>query len=604
MKRVVDYVADFIYNQGINYVFMVTGGGMMFLSDAIRIHPQLKYICNHHEQASAMAAVSYCKYTGNLGAALVTTGCGGTNTITGVLHAWQDNVPCIFISGQCKRKETIQNSGLKLRQFGVQEADIIRIVEPITKYSVMVNDPKEILYHLEKAVYFAKSGRPGPVWLDIPLDVQASLINQDQLKHFSESEITKKYKNEPTDKEIDIFIQLLNKSERPIIIAGQGIRLANAIGDFKEFIENLRIPVVASRLGIGILPYNCDLYIGSIGNKGDRAGNFAVQNADLVVAIGSRLSVSTTGHEYDKFARGAKIVVIDIDPEEHKKGTVRIDLFINSDAKKFFKSIKNKGFENRRLHNNITEWLKKCNSWKERYPVCLPEYAKEKNGINIYYLIDILSVKAKSNAVFVSDTGSAFYATSQGIKIRDGQRYITSGAQAEMGYTVPACIGISAANKNAQVIGITGDGSFQMNIQELQTIVHYKLPVKIFVLNNDGYLSIRATQRKFFDSRFIGTDSDSGISFPNLKKISYAYGIKYFKAEKTGRLSYIVDKVLNYPGASICEVVCLKDQEIIPTVSAQQKDDGSIISKPLEDMYPFLDRNTFYSEMIIKPVEE
>ena len=597
MMRVADYIADYIYKLGVKEVFMVSGGGMMFLSDGIAKHPFLKAICNHHEQASAMAAVSYAKYLENFGVAFVTTGCGGTNAMTGLLGAWQDNIPCIFISGQTKRKETIRNSGLPLRQFGVQEADIVRVVESLTKYAVMVIDPQKIAYHLDKAVFMAKSGRPGPVWLDIPLDVQGTIIDENTLERFKENKTNKEYKEDPTEYELRQVEKLLTPSKRPIIIAGQGVRLAKAIPQFKAFVEKYKVPFVATRLGVNLLPTDHPLFIGRIGNKGDRAGNFALQNADLVISIGSRLSVSSTGHEYDKVAREANIVVVDIDPIEHKKNTIKIDLFINADVKNFLT-----GFNIKRFPETC-EWAEKCLDWKTKWSVFLPEYAEEKRGINLYYFVDRLSKKMKPGSVVISDAGSALFVVSQAIQLTDGQRYITSGGQGEMGYTIPATIGVSIARGRREVFGITGDGSFQMNIQELQTIVHHDLPVKIFVWNNSGYLSIRATQSKFFVGKFVGADKGSGVSFPPLRKIAAAYGIKYFKVSKSKKLDQLIDKVLAFPKAVICEVICLKDQEIV-SVSSYKREDGTIISRPLEDLYPFLDREEFLSNMIVKPLEE
>lgn len=597
MIRVSDFIADYIYNQGVSHVFLVSGGGMMFLSDGIASHPNLRAVCNHHEQAAAMAAVSYAKYNENLGVAYLTTGCGGTNAITGLLDAWQDNVPCLFISGQSKRKETIRNSNLLLRQFGVQEADIIGIVNTITKYSIMINDPNEIKYHLQKAVYLAKTGRPGPVWLDIPLDVQGALVDEFELVDFDPNDIYKEYAEIPTEKDLSIFSEAISTSSRPIIIAGQGIRLAGAIESFKTFIEKLKIPFVASRLGINLLPSNHPLFIGRIGTKGDRAGNFAVQNADLVIAIGSRLSVSSTGHEYSKFAREARIIVVDIDPIEHKKNTVKIDYFINSDAKKFIN----------RVSTNIIpqteEWVTKCNYWKHKWPVCLPEYWKDdSDGINTYVFVDVLSKNLKNDSAVISDAGSTFYVVSQGIMLKDNQRYITSGGQAEMGYTMPATIGVCFARRKLETIGITGDGSFQMNIQELQTIVHHKLPIKLFIWNNDGYSSIRETQEKFFDKRYLGTDKESGVSFPSIEKIAYAYGIQYFKILNYSTIDIVIKSVLSFNGPVICEVICQKNQKVAPIVSSIKMEDGTMMSLPIEDMYPFLERSEFLENMIVKPI--
>lgn len=596
--RVTDYIAEYLYQQGVKDVFMVTGGGMMFLSDGIASHPHIKPVCNHHEQASGMAAVAYSKYTGNLGVAYVSTGCGATNTITGLLNAWQDSVPTLFISGQVKKKETVRNSGLKLRQIGTQEADIISIVESISKYSVMINDPYEIAYHLEKAIYLAKTGRPGPVWLDIPMDVQGAEIDVKKLKKFIPEDVEKEYKEKPTLKELEDVSKLLSTAKRPVIIAGQGIRLAKALPEFRAFIEKYKIPVVAPYLGVSNLPTANPLYVGVIGIKGSRAGNLAMQNADLIISMGSRLSVTAIGYEYQMFAREAKKIVIDIDPIEHQKKTISIDLFINADIRQFLKSFKPT------ILSDIKEWRNTCLKWKNKYPVCLPEYKNYKKGISLYYFVDVLTKKMKPDAVVLSDAGSAFYVTTQAINLKGDQKYITTGGQAEMGYTLPASIGASVAKGRKEVLGITGDGSFQMNIQELQTIVHYKLPIKIFVWNNNGYLSMRTTQTKFFNGRLIGADPSSGVSLPDTKKIANAYGIKYFKLANSKTLEKDIQKVLAYKGAVVCEVMCLADDRVIPTASSLRRDDGTMVSKPLEDMFPFLDREEFTKNMIVKPLEE
>jgi acetolactate synthase-1/2/3 large subunit len=385
---------------------------------------------------------------------------------------------------------------------------------------------------------------------------------------------------------------------RPIIIAGQGVRLAKAIPEFKRFVGTYKDTGCRPLLG-SVKSANCaSIDIGVIGIKGSRAGNLAMQNADLVISMGSRLSVTAIGYEYEMFAREATKVVIDIDPVEHQKKTINIDLFINADIKELFKRFKlNK-------KPNIEKWRNICLKWKKKYPVCLPEYRKNKKGISLYYFVDTLTKKMKPDAVVLSDAGSAFYVATQGIHIKDRQRYITSGGQAEMGYTLPASIGASVARRGKEVLGITGDGSFQMNIQELQTIVHYQLPVKLFVWNNNGYLSIRATQNKFFNGRLIGTDLSSGVSFPDTRKIANAYGIKYFKLAKSATLEKDLEKVLAYEGAVICEVMCMEDDRVIPTAASMKKEDGTMVSKPLEDMFPFLDRKEFLENMIIKPLEE
>ncbi len=596
MKRVADYIVDFLCQSGVKDVFMVSGGGMMFLSDGLAKSGKLNVICNHHEQAAAMAAATYAKYNLNLGVVYTTTGCGSTNAITGVLGAWQDSVPLLIISGQCKRKETIINSKLKLRQLGVQEADIISIVESITKYSVMVNDPGKIAFHLEKAVYLAKSGRPGPVWIDVPLDVQAAMIEEDGLEHYS---TPLEQGNCLPEKTCDELKRLCMNSRRPIIIAGQGIRLADCGKDFKQFVHDKKIPVAASRLGINNLPTEDPVFIGLIGNKGQRAANFAVQNADLIIALGSRLSVSSTGHEYHNFARNAKLIVVDIDQEEHKKNTVKIDLFINSDVKFFLQQIREMD-----IFGQTDSWLETCNRWKKKFQFDSTSGNNAQDKVDLYDFVRKLSLHLKPDSVVVTDSGSTSYVVPQAISLNDGQLYLTSSAQGAMGYTIPAVIGASVAKQKKEVIGIVGDGSFQMNIQELQTIVHYGLPVKIFVWNNEGYLSIRGTQNKFFEGRLIGADNSSGVSFPELEKIAGAYGIKFCRIDKTGDLDEVITQVLASPDAMICEVMCLPDQKIAPTVSSFTKADGTIVSKPLEDMHPFMSREEFLNEMIVPPLEE
>ncbi len=597
MMRVADYIANYIHELGVRDVFMVSGGGMMFLSDGLVQHPELAVTCTHHEQAAAMAAVGYAKYQQGFGVAYVTTGCGGTNAITGLLDAWQDSVPCLFISGQCKRKETVRTIGLKLRQVGVQEADIIAVVESLTKYAVMVSEPEQIAWHLDKAVHLARSGRPGPVWLDIPMDVQGALIDETTLPRFSGEQEPADYRSEPSVAELQSLAELLAAAKRPVIIAGQGIRLAGAVPAFRQLIEQYRIPVVASRLGIDLLPSDHPLFIGRIGNKGDRAGNFAVQNADLVLALGSRLSVSSTGHEYATFAREATIVVVDIDPVEHRKNTVRIDHFINADVAVLLARLKPAS------PPDTARWCETCLRWKNQWPVCLPEYAGS-DRVNLYYFTDRLTRMMAGDAVVVSDAGSAFYVVAQAGQFAEGQRWVTSGGQADMGYTLPAAVGVSVARNKGEVLAITGDGSFQMNIQELQTVVHNQLPVKLFVWNNDGYLSIRATQSKFFERRFIGTDSGSGVSFPDTEKIAGAYGLPFFRITSSSELESILAAVLAHPGPVVCEVMCIRDQEIVPTVASYRKEDGTMVSRPIEDMYPFLDRQTFRQEMIVTPLQE
>ena len=597
--RVSDYIAKFIYNYGVKDVFILSGGGVMHLDDGLACHKDINVICCHHEQTASMALEAYAKTNSHFGVGYFTTGPGATNALTGLAGAWLDSVPCLFISGQAKIKETVYKAKIPgLRQIGVQEINILPMVESITKYAAFVDDPNDIKYHLEKAVYLAKIGRPGPVWLDIPLDIQGALINPKKLRGF------KSLKKKEIIKETDIknVVRYIQSAKRPVIMAGQGVRISGAINSLSKFVKKYKIPVVTTFLGVDVIENNHPCYVGRIGIKGDRAGNLAMQNSDLLIVLGSSLPVAETGYDYSQFAREAKIVVVDIDKSSHQKKTIKIDNLIEGDAKEFINKL-NKILINQKFVFD-KKWLEICLSWRKKYPVCLPEYKKLKNKINIYYFIDRLSRMFKKDDLVVTDAGSSLYAGFQGIKIKKGVRYITSGGFGSMGYSLPASIGASVALGNKRIICITGDGSFQQNIQELQTIVHYKLPLKIFILNNQGYLSIRYTQEKYFDKRFIGEGPKSGVSFPDTKKIAKAYGIKFIRVNNNEELDKELDKVLKYQGPVICEIITPSKQLIIPTIASMKKDDGTMVSKPLEDMYPFLDRDEFKKNMIIKPVKE
>ena len=590
--RVADYITNKISDMGVEHIFTITGGGAMFLNDAVLRNPKLSAVCGHHEQASAMSAVGYAKYSGKLGVVMPTTGCGCTNTITGLLDGWQDNVPMMFVSGQINSYQTMDNYDTPLRQIGVQEADVIAIVKSITKYAVLVKDPKTIRYHVERAIHEAFSGRPGPVWLDIPLDVQSAIIDPNELEGYEIPDTSTKV----TLNDFQELLEHQSTSKRPVILAGNGIRLSGAKEEFISFIEKYNIPVVNTYLAADLLPTDHPLNIGRVGIKGNRAANFALQNSDLLITIGTRLGIPVTGYIYENFAREAKIVVVDIDENEHKKDTIKIDQFIHADAKYFL--------ENAELGYVPDSWSKTCLQWRDDWPVFLPEHMDDTDGISFYGFMKVLSGCMGDDDIVVSDAGSAYYVSSQAVHLDKNQRYITSGAQADMGFTLPASIGVSVARGGKPVIGIVGDGSFQLNMQEIQTMVHNKLPVKMFVWNNNGYLSIRTTQRKFFDDGFIGTDVNSGISFPDLSKISYAYGIKYVKVSEIDNLEDKINETMSHDGPVICEVMCKEWDEVLPTIGSKKLPDGKMFSRPLEDMYPFLTREEFLSKMIIKPLQE
>jgi len=588
--RLVDYIAERIHELGVRHIYTLTGGGAMFLNDSIIKHGQLKTVCNHHEQASAMAAVAHAKYTNGFSVVIPTTGCGSTNCITGLLDAWQDNLPCVFISGQVNKAQTCFNSGARIRQFGVQEANIVKIVGSITKYAVMVNHPEDIAYHLDKAFYLASNGRKGPVWIDIPLDVQGAFIDPSTLKRFIPEETT-------LDPDLNELEKMVEASSRPILLAGNGVRLSGAANELKIFAEKHNIPVITTFLSADLLPSEHKLNIGRVGIKGNRAANFAMQNSDLVLSIGCRLSVPSTGYNYDYFAREAKIVVVDIDPEEHKKDTVKIDLFVEMDARDFINKFNSE-------YISPSGWVNSCSKWKTIWPLFLPEHEDDEGGISLYRFMKKLSSALPPICSVVGDAGSAYYVPCQVLQIKEGQRLITPGAQAEMGFTLPACIGLSFAMDKPHVIGITGDGSFQTNIQELQTIIQYNLPIKLFVWNNAGYLSIRTTQRKYFEDRFVGTDKASGVSFPSTQKIADAYGIKYFVLSNNTELDDQIQEIMDFDGPVICEVMCKKWDKVLPTIAAKKLDNGQLVSQPLENMFPFLTKEELRVNMLIHSIEE
>lgn len=593
-----DYVVRFFEKQKVTDMFMVSGGGCMHLVNSFGKSDKIKFWCTQHEQAAAMAAEGYAKMKNDICVVLTTSGPGATNTITGVLDCYQDSIPVIFISGQAKRKQTVYNSGIEtLRQFGVQEANIVPIVQSITKYAIEIDEPKKIKYYLEKAVYEAKSGRPGPVWLSIPLDVQSANVNVNELEGFDGFTEEKKY---VLEEELSYFINELKQASRPVIVAGHGVRLANACGLLESFVHQCKIPVVTPIMGIDVLEGEDECNIGRVGTKGTRAGNFAMQNADMVISLGSRLSVSVVGHEYDLFAREAKVFVIDIDREEHTKKTIQIDKLINCDVKDFLGEV-------RKYMEAIpvfTEWLTKCCEWKKRYPVILPDYEDDSSGINYYKFIDILNKNMTANMPVVSDAGSAFYVVAQAINLKKGQRHITTGGTATMGFTVPAAIGVSVSQPSSVVLAVTGEGSFMQNLQEMEVLKFHNMNVKVFVMNNAGYFSIHQTQKKFFAGNYVGESVDSGISFTDVKKLAYAFDVPYYKLENINQSNQTLPRILDEKGPALIEVMVSTEMEVIPTNASLMREDGVLVSKPLEDMYPFLDRDEFRGNMIIEPVKE
>lgn len=598
LVKLSDYIFSFIAELGVKEIFAVSGGGAMHLVDSLGKNDKLSYIATHHEQAAAMAAEGYSRISGKPGVALVTSGPGGTNTITGVCGAWVDSIPTIFISGQVTRDTLIGKTGL--RQFGIQEINIIDLVKPITKYAVTITDASTIKHHLQKAIFLATTGRPGPVWLDIPLDIQSKLINPNKLVSFK-----------PTKQEIKVdtlfkekvqkSLEMLQSAKRPVLISGYGIRLAKAEKTFLQLVDKLGIPIISSWTTSDLISTTHKLYVGRSGIMGDRAGNFAVQNSDLLLIIGSRMSIPQVGYNYKTFAREAKKIMVDIDEIELKKPSIKVDLPIKGNAKDFISEML-LHIERKQMKFSFDDWINKCHQWKEKYPVVLPKYKKMKKGVNSFYFIDILSQKLNENAVIVTDMGTSFSCTMQTFKTKLGQRLFTSGGHASMGFGLPGAIGACFANDRKKTICISGDGGLQMNIQELQTLVHYNLPVILFVLNNGGYLTIKLMQQNHF-GRYVGSEQSSGLSCPDIVKIGKAYDIKTARISNNKELHSNIDSILDERGPFICEIMMPENQPLIPRVSSLKKPDGTIESKPLEDLYPFLDRDEFLDNMLIKPLE-
>ena len=595
--KVSDYIIQFIANLGVKHIFTVAGAGNVHLLDSMRRNNDVEYICNHHEQASAMAMYSYSRITNNFGACIVTTGPGATNAITGACSAWVDSIPGLLISGQVKTSDTIRDTGV--RQFGIQEINIVEMVTPITKYAAMVQEPQMIRFELEKAVYHAKNGRPGPVWLDIPLNIQAAKIEPEKLMGFPIPLSSTDEKRNQLKKQAAETIKLLNNAERPIILVGHGVRLANALSEFSSLVDKLQIPILTTWNAIDILPTDHELYVGHSGIYGQRGANFAIQNSDFLLNIGSRLSIPQVGYDYSQFARAAKKVYVDIDPHEINKFSSPPDLAIEADAKDFLNEL-HIAVDSGYLKPNIEAWKKRCREWRDKYPVELPEYCLRNKPVNIFHFISVLSEELADDEIIIpTASGSGFTSSHQALKTKKEQRCFTSNGFAEMGFDLPGAIGACIGANKKRVVTVTGDGGVQMNIQELQTIIHYNLPIKLFILNNNGYLTIRHTENALFNGAQSGTDPETGVSIPNIQNLGQAYGFKTFKITEHSYMRETIRRVLNEPGPVICEMVMDPNQSLVPKTSFKQLPDGRLISPPIEDLYPFLDREEFAKNMII-----
>jgi acetolactate synthase I/II/III large subunit len=607
--RLADYVMSFVAQQGVKHVFLLTGGGAMHLNDALARCSDLSFVCNHHEQACAIAAESYSKATNNLGVAMVTTGPGGTNAITGVVGGWLDSTPMLILSGQVKRSDRMYRADgtpLGVRQRGSQEVDIVSLVKPITKYAVTIDDPQSIRYHLEKAVHLARSGRPGPVWIDIPIDVQASPIEPDSLRGFDPGEA----KAEQNDLEIKVrdLIDRLNRAERPFIFAGNGVRVSGAATAFEKLVRALNAPVGLTWLAMDLLNDDDPLLVGRPGTVASRGANFALQNADFVVVIGTRLDPPLMGWDPHQFARGAYKTVVDIDPAELRKLEGAIDNPICADARTFIEHMLRLAGSALDKKKDRGPWLQRCLDWKARYPLVLPAH-RAPGLVSIYNLAEIIGQEAGPNDRLVSgNSGSAIEVFLLAYRARKGRRVFHTAGLGAMGYGIAASIGVCVGSGGRKTICVDGDGGLQLNIQELATIAHLQLPIKLFVLNNQGYASIRASQTNYFGGPNIGCSPETGVSVPDYRKVARAYGLKTAVIEGQGEgpldLRAAVRKVLRSRGPVVCDVHVIPDEIRAPRVTSIQRPDGSFVSKPLEDLWPFLDREEFARNMIVEPVRE
>lgn len=596
--RVADYIALKI-SEYTDHIFLVTGGGAMHLNDAFGKQKKLKYICCHNEQACSIAAEAYTRVSGKIGAVNVTTGPGGINALNGVFGAWVDSIPMIIISGQVKRETCLSSYNLngKLRQLGDQEVDIVSMVKNITKFSILIEDPYLIKYYMEKALFLALDGRPGPVWLDIPVDVQSTLIDVDTLDSYIPVEPKNDYP-EITNLIEENLIRLVN-SKRPVIYAGSAIWHSNSHKEFISFIEKINIPVVTAWNSNDLLWDEHPLYAGRPGSVGNRAGNFTVQNSDCLIVLGSRLNIRLVSYNWENFAKNAFKIGVDIDQEELNKPTSNFNQKLNLDLRDFFR-IANKLLDRKDIKFNSINWIKKTKEWLVKYPVCLPEYWKTTNNVNPYCFVDSLFDQLKPKDIVVCADGTACVTAFQGAKIQNGQRLFHNSGCASMGYDLPAAIGAYFGKDDKfteRIICIAGDGSIMMNLQELETISGNKLNIKIFLLNNKGYHSIRQTQHSFFSENIVGCGLESGLTFPNFEKVAKAFDFKYFSIQQHEDLQEKISSTLTENGPCFCEIFIDMNQQFSPKLSSRKLDDGTMVTASLEDMSPFLDRHEFESNM-------
>ena len=607
-QRLADYVADFLAQKGVTDVFSVVGGGAMHLNDALGHHSALHVTYNHHEQACAIAAEAYARIENKIAAVCVTTGPGGTNALTGVLGGWLDSIPMLIISGQV-RYDTTARYALRyteepLRAMGDQEYDIVKSVAPMTKYATMIEDPKDIRYALEKGWHLATTGRPGPVWIDIPVNFQGGFIETDDLIGYDPAEDDAKLPPPVSDDVIEKVLEKLRHAKRPVLYAGYGIRLSGGYDAFRSVLEKLNIPVVTYWNAVDLIEDEHPLYCGRAGNMGDRAGNFAIQNADLILAIGTRISIRQVGYNWQTWARAAEVIMVDIDKAEMKKPTLHVEMPIWADAKDFLTKL-SAAAEAAVSKGGL--WNETCARWKREYPAVLARHLEENGSTaNVYAFVRYLSSRLPENSLTAVSNGACCVVGNQAYVIKKGSRMANNSAVASMGYGLPAAIGTCIGGGKRDTICLEGDGSIMMNLQELQTVLTNRLPIKIFLINNGGYHSIRITQTNLFsDHSKVGIGEESGdLSFPKFELIAKAFGYPYYSAHSNGEMMKTVDTVLSLKGPVFCEIFTDTAQVWEPKSSTKRLPDGTLVSPPLEDLAPFLPREELKKQMFIPMISE
>ena len=609
--RLADFVADFLVSHGVTDCFSVVGGGAMHLNDALGHKEGLKVTYNHHEQACAIAAEAYARLDNKIAAVCVTTGPGGTNALTGVVGGWLDSIPMFIISGQVRYDTTARyamqfTDGLPLRAMGDQEYDIVKSVEHMTKYATMIENPKQIRYALEKGWHLATTGRPGPVWIDIPVNFQGGYIETDELDGYDQTEDDTKLPPEVSDDVIKTVLEKIRNAKRPVFHAGYGIRLSGGYEAFRSVADKLNIPIVTYWNAVDLIEDENPLYCGRAGNMGDRPGNWAIQNSDLVLAVGTRISIRQVGYNWKTWAREAEVIMVDIDRAEMKKPTLHVDMPIWADAKDFLEKLNCASGELAPVHDGGI-WLETCQRWKKEYPAVLPRQWEE-NGktANVYAFVRYLSSRLPENSLTAVSNGACCVVGNQAYVIQKGSRMANNSAIASMGYGLPAAIGTCIGGGGRDTICLEGDGSIMMNLQELQTVLTNKLPIKIFLINNNGYHSIRLTQNNLFKEHCkIGIGPESGdLSFPDFKKIAEAFGYRYYSAHSNAEMKAVVDEVLSLDGAVFCEIFTDTQQVWEPKSSTKHLEDGTLVSPPLEDLAPFLPREELKRNMFIPLMDE